>query len=99
MSRTMTSFSGSPAYLKTLRQGGSPWLVPDVGLPVNGIGCRPSHNDLDRALVVIIVMPHGTEACDGFVEIDADPAAHADNQPLAVHAFQSALEVRVPHAR
>ena len=68
-------------------------LVPDVGLPVGGIGGRACHDHFDGALGVVFVFPTGAEMHELAVEIDTDAAAHADDHGLAFQDLQPLLEV------
>src|SRR5206468_3822083 len=79
--------------LEASRQCSASGFVADVWLPVWWIGGRASHHDFDDPLVVVIVMPERSESHDRLVEIDTDPATHADDEPLAVDAVQAAFEV------
>src|SRR5690606_15025275 len=69
------------------------WLVANVGLPVRRIRCRARHDHLDHTVVVILVIPVGTQLHDFVVQVHTDAATHADNHGLPVHDVQSLLEV------
>jgi len=57
-------------------------------MPVGWIRGGSGHHDLDRALVIGVVRPVGTESDQLAVELDADAPAHADD-----HRLQPLLEV------
>ena len=71
----------------------APGLVPDVGLPVCGVGGGARHDDLDRAPVVLVTLPSRAQGHDLAVQLHADPAAHAHDHRLAVHGREPVLEV------
>ena len=70
-----------------------PCLVADVRLPVERVGCRAGHDDLDGPLVIVVAVPIRPQRHDGVVEVHADAPAHADHHRLAVHRGQALLEV------
>ena len=51
------------------------------------------HDDLERALLVVVVKPGRAQSDDLVVKIHADAPAHADHHRLAVHRFQALVEV------
>ena len=81
--------------LESLGQFFASRLVADVALPVLGVGRRAGHDDLHDARRIIVAVPVWTDGRDGFIEFDADAAAHADDHRLAVHRLQADFEV--PH--
>src|SRR5207302_9627916 len=70
-------------------------LVADVRLPVERIGRRARHDDLDSALDVVVVLPGGSQGDDLTVQLDTDPATHAHYHRLAVYRLKPFLEM--PH--
>ena len=68
-------------------------LIPDVGLPVQGVRGRTGHHHLDAALGIILVEPVGAQAHQFLVKADADTAAHAHDHRLAFQDIQPLLEV------
>ena len=68
-------------------------LVADVLLPVRRVGGGAGHHDLHAPRLVAVGAPVGTQPRELAVEVDADPAAHADDHGLAVEGFEALLEV------
>ena len=68
-------------------------LAADVLLPFFRVRGRACHDDLDGAALVVVTMPRWAQLDDLVVERDANPAAHADDHRLAVHAGDAVLEV------
>ena len=69
-------------------------LVADVRLPVERVGRRAGHHDLERALARRRRRAtSGRSVTISLVQLDADPPAHADDHRLAVHRLEPLLEV------
>ncbi len=68
-------------------------LVADVGLPLERVGSRAGHHHLDHILVVVLMVPPGSQADDLVVEVSADAPAHAHHHGLSVHSLEPLLEV------
>ena len=67
--------------------------LADVRLPLQRIGGRAGHDDLDRARIVVVAVPRGPQFGDGVIERHADTAAHADDHALAVERLGARLEM------
>ena len=93
MSRTIASFSRILWILGPLGDQLSARLAADVLLPLLRVRRRACHHDLEDAALVVFAMPCRTQLDDLIVECDADPAAHANDHGLAVHADDAVLEV------
>ena len=57
------------------------------------VGGGAGHDDLDGALVVIVVVPLRAQAHELAVQLDADAPAHAHHHRLALEGFEALLEV------
>ena len=76
-------------------------LVADMLLPLGAIAGTAGHHDLHHTgfsllgirIVILGTSPVWAELQDRLVEIDADPAAHADDHCLPVHRLQTLLVV------
>ncbi len=69
-------------------------LVADVRLPVERVGGRAGHHDLDaRPASSSSSCQSGRSATMLAVQLHADAAAHADDHRLAVHGLEPLLEV------
>ena len=95
MSRTITSLSGSVAFLARLAISSRRAFgrLPICGLPRWRIGRGARHDHLDRAGLVVIAVPLRAQLHDGVVERHADAPAHADDHRLAVERRHAGLEM------
>ncbi len=89
----MTNFKGSEGFLNRLANTSRLRFVSDMGLPIQGIGRRTRHYDFENTLGVVVIIPSGTQRNDGFVEVNANAAAHAHNHGFAVQGFRTLLEM------
>ena len=60
-------------------------FVANMILPFQGVAGGAGHHDFHHALFIILLVPFRAQFADGFVEIEADAAAHAHNHGFAVH--------------
>jgi hypothetical protein len=78
---------------KAVPQKLPPLLVPNVRLPFRRIRSRARHHHLDRALVVVLVVPLRAKANNLVVQLYADAAAHANDHCLTVERLEPLFEV------
>src|SRR5262249_37656304 len=67
--------------------------LADMRLPVGGIGGAAGHNDLDKAILIVIAVPGWAKRDDFLVQGDADLSVDAYDHPLAFQRFEPRLEV------
>ncbi len=64
-------------------------FVANVILPGQRVGCRAGHDDFDDSLVIVLVVPLRAQFANGFIKLDTNSAAHANNHRLAIHDLEA----------